>query len=237
MSEKIIDCVDYSETESSLSNWLQVIKIERIPLYHQILHHVHSKTVAIEVGAGTSWLSSMLSKNDSVTHITALDISSRKLDLAKYYFAPSLNAKTDKISFCKSDFHDLSIFENSSVDTIFADAALHHTNDLKSLLKEFHKKLKNKGRVIAIREPILPSAPILQKIKRDRFGKKQIAAGDIEHTYTKEEWKSYFNNAGFELTFYPAFNNSKKDKILKTRLFKWFNGLLFNRYYLIAIKK
>lgn len=87
----------YNETESSLSDWLKLIKKERLTLFKKILPHIKPNSIAIEIGSGSSWLSSLLSNNKNITHITAIDIDNRKLDLAKHYFSKKLNADMKKI--------------------------------------------------------------------------------------------------------------------------------------------
>lgn len=104
-----------------------------------------------------------------------------------------------------------------------------------SLLKELHRILKDDGIIIAVREPILPSLPILQQIKKMRFGRRQIAQGDIENTYTISEWTSHFKKTGFHVDFHNAYNSTKKDSFLKSYL-NLYNGILYNRKYLIARK-
>ncbi len=231
----MINYSQYNETEKSLSKWLNIIQKERIPLYHQISHHIKPKSKIIEIGAGSAWLSACVSKNDNVDSILIIENDLRRIDLAQKYFVPNLNAIKTKLTFYNTDFHKLNFVQNNSIDIIFVDAALHYTNTLELLLQELHRKLKKSGQIIAIREPILPSLPILKNFRKKTFGLKQIKNGDIENIYTKNEWTNYFNNCNFTVTFYPLYGGSLKDRLLNIAMNKY-NGILFNRYYMIATK-
>jgi len=237
MSKATFDSSLHKETSNSLSRWLTIIKKERLPLFHQISHNITPESIALEIGAGSAWLSSSLSQHKNINHITATEIDPRRLGLAKNYFSHRLNAVKNKISFRQSDFHDISFIEDGTLDIVFVDAALHHTDTLETLLQELYRILKDNGQIIAIREPILPSLPILKQFRKKTFGRKQIKNGDIEHTYSKNEWTTHFNKCNFNLKFYPLYGGSTKDKLLSNIFLSKFNGILFSRYYIVATKK
>jgi len=233
---KNIDYSPYNETSQSLSKWLDIIKTKRVSLCSQILHNIPPKTVALEIGAGSSWLSSELSKQPNIKSICATEINKRRLFLAQHYFAEKLSADMSKLYFRQSDFHNLKFIQNDSIDIVFIDAALHHTKTLNKLLQEMHRVLKNNGKIIALREPILPTLPILKQYRKITFGRKQIKNGDIEEIYSKSEWVTMFNKNNFDLQFFPLYGTHQKDAILQKYL-AFLNGTIFNRYYLLATKR
>ena len=226
----------YGETESSLMQWLSIIKKERIPLYNAITSYIKQHTTAIEIGAGSAWLSALLSQNSHITHISAIDNDARRLQLAQDYFAPALHANQNKIDFYKSDFHKIAHIEDHSIDIVFIDAALHHTDHLSILLQELSRVLKNDGYILALREPVLPSFYPLKIIRKFTFGRKQKMIGDIENTYSQKEWHAHFAQNQFTLRMIPLFDGSAKDHFLSLFPFRHLNGVLYGRYFFVATR-
>jgi ubiquinone/menaquinone biosynthesis C-methylase UbiE len=237
MQKILINPSNYNETPTSLTDWLNTIQKDRISLYNEILHHIKPNSTAIEIGAGTAWLSSLCSQNNNIKHIDVIDINKRRLMLAQIFFANKLNANQNKMTFHISDFHKLDFIPSNTIDIIFVDAALHHTNTLDVLLKELYRILTNDGQIIAIREPILPSMPLLKQYKKMTFGKQQIKNGDIENIYSKDEWIAHFDNCGLNLSFHELYNKTRKDRLLKKYPLNLLNGFLFNRFYMTITKK
>lgn len=188
----------------------------------------------MELGAGSSWFSIVASKIPSVKHITVIEIEEENLKYAENFFLPSLGGDKSKLTFEKGDFDYLN-FDSKSMDFVLVDAALHHTNEIEKLLKNISRILNDKGFLVAIREPILPSLFLLKQFRRLTFGWRQKMNGDIENIYSKEEWEKYFSSAGFKVEFYEYFSQASfKEKIISK--LHAFNGMLFNRYYIIARK-
>jgi ubiquinone/menaquinone biosynthesis C-methylase UbiE len=237
MQKTIINPSQYNESLATLNQWLTTIQKNRISLYEKISSNIQPNSIAIEIGAGSSWLSALCSQNKNIKHIDVIDIDKRKLMLAEKFFMPQLNATQDKLTFHVSDFHKLDFISSNSIDIVFIDGAMHHSNELIILLTELHRVMNRAGQIIAIREPILPSMPLLKQYKKMSFGREQIKNGDIENIYSKNEWITYFDKCNFNLSFDDLYNNSTKDVFLKLYPLKLMNGLLFNRYYMTAIKK
>lgn len=186
----------------------------------------------IEIGSGSGAFSIIASKEKSVAHITCVDRSLERLEESQDFFLPRLNGQKEKISFLCSDFHRLP-FADETLDFVVADAALHHTKDLRTLLLEIRRVLKPSGVVIAVREPILPEFPVLQRWRKLTFGWKQRLQGHTEQPHSRAEWNEEFAHAGFLLTLAPyTIGTTTKERLLH-RLSK-FNGILFNRHILIA---
>jgi len=218
--------------EKEFIRWIGHIKKYRLPILKNMSSELIFSGVGIELGAGTCWFCSVISQKENVDKIYAIDTNQDRIKLAKEKFIPYFQGREDKIELLNQDFENVS-FELQSIDFIICDASLHHAINLDRLLKNMRKFLKPEGFLLAIREPVLPKLEPLRVYRRWNFGRKQKRQGDIENIYSKEEWESYFKNAGFCLNFveYKSYSTIKERMLSKISLF---NGILFSRYYLIG---
>jgi ubiquinone/menaquinone biosynthesis C-methylase UbiE len=217
-----------------MKQWLFHIRNLRLPIFIQATTHVRLAGCGAEIGAGTAWLSAVISLKPEVEHITAIEIDPKKLKLAQDFFLKEFSGRRDKISYVLGDFHKLP-FSDASLNFIVCDAALHHTHQLEKLLTEIKRVLKKGGVLLAIREPVLPSLPLLGWWRKISFGWKQRRQGDIENAYRLAEWTRIFQRLGFSFQAQPYFlETTGKEKLVKKM--HRFNGLLFGRYYFIAYK-
>jgi ubiquinone/menaquinone biosynthesis C-methylase UbiE len=215
-----------------MRKWIQHIENHRLPIFFEINKRFSFSGVGLELGAGSCWLSSLISRQKNVQKIISLDINSKKIELAKKYFVPYFKGDYSKIDFQIADFNKFE-FPRNYFDFIICDASLHHSEDIKQLLNLVRFSLKQGGKLIAMREPILPALPLLRQWKKRIFGRKERKNGDIENIYSRKEWKEFFSESGFLVDFCPCFPDSTpREKIVK-KLAK-FNGIIFNRYYIIA---
>ena len=206
---------------------------ERVPIFYFLKKKYNFKGEVLELGAGSCWLSALVSKVPEVKNVYAVDISKELLERIGNKVINDLKGNKEKIKLVSADFHKLS-FTNNKFDVIIYDASLHHAQNLPILLEEVNRVLKNDGILVAIREPI---KSFLYRYNLRKFGRKEIKKGATENIYSKAEWKKYFDQAGFELNFFGEFNKSdKKTNILKIPFFRSFNGILFSRYYFFVIK-
>lgn len=109
----------------------------------------------VDMGSGGGWLSAYLSKFESVKSIIALDTSKNYL----YNIMPDvikiMDGDASKVQPIEGLFSPL-LLNNDSLDMVVASAALHHADNLESLLKEIRSKLKKGGYLIILNET--PSA-------------------------------------------------------------------------------
>ena len=203
------------------------------PIFYFLKKKYNFNGEVLELGAGSCWLSALMSKISEIKNVYALDISKELLETIGSKVIIDLEGEKEKIKFVSADFHKLP-FDDNRFDIVVCDASLHHAQNLPVLLKEVKRVLKSNGFLIAIREPM---KSLLYYCNPKKFGRKEIKQGATENIYSKTEWKKYFNQAGLKLNFFEEFNkNDKKTNIFKTSIFKLFNGVLFSRYYFFAIK-
>ena len=218
-----------------LHNYNSFLKLinQRVPIFYFLKKKYNFKGEILELGAGSCWLSALISKITEVKNVYAIDISKELLETIGSKIIVDLKGEKEKIKLVSADFHKLP-FNDNKFDVIICDASLHHAQNLPVLLKEANRVLKNNGFLIAIREPI---KSLLHRYNLRKFGRKEMERGATENIYSKTEWKKHFNQAGFKLNFFEEFNkNDKKTNILKTFIFRSFNGIVFSRYYFFAVK-
>lgn len=215
-------------------DWLRHVDDYRKPILEQILLRIAFRGRIIELGSGVSWCSILLSRLENIDEIIALDRDKRRLAIGEKYFLPAYEGNAAKTTFLEGDFHNVP-FDGAFFDFVVCDASLHHSDDLAGYLKEISRILKPDGKLIALREPILPGFWLLRIWRKFNFGRLEKKKGDIENIYPREEWERYFQKAGFRVNFFECFlRTTFKEKIVY--LLRRYNGYLFNRYYLIAEK-
>jgi ubiquinone/menaquinone biosynthesis C-methylase UbiE len=223
------------EEFKSVEQWTSRITSDgRFDYLKKIFTKIKFKGTILEIGAGSCWFSSELSKLDSVNKIYCLDFSERIIKDIAPGIMNYLKANTNKIIPVVGDFYNLD-FKEKMFDMIVVDAALHHIEDMESALIEIKKVLKDDGVIIAIREPILPK---LRKNAEKEFGAHERELGVTEYIYTKKEWKNLFEKNGFNLEFIPIIPEyNSKYKIINIVPLRYLNGLLFAHYVFRARKK
>jgi len=225
-----------NKQKENLKKWVRHIENIRLPIFFHVQKYIHFHGAIIELGAGTCWLSANLSRIPTVSQIIAIERDSERINLAQSYFLQIFHASMDKITILESDFHKLD-FPDNSIDFIVADAALHHADNLLLLLQESYRVLKNKGLIVAIREPILPSFLPLLIWRKYTFGWREQIKGATENIYSREQWQKFFKSTGFFLEFRPIFTSrTLKEKLVGSPILRWGNGFLFSRYFFIASK-
>lgn len=197
---------------------------------------VFFKGKILEIGAGACWLSSELSKIDKVQEVYALDFSDVILRQIAPHIMHYLGANTSKITCVVGDFNDLR-FEDRTFDFVVCDATLHHSSNLPWLLNQIRKVLKDDGTVVAFREPILSPLKLLAKFQEKRFGVEEKKYGVTENIYNLNEWREYFDRAGFEACFFPYIHHTNlKGRIVRFSPLRFLNGYLFSKFIFIASK-
>ena len=191
----------------------------------------HFKGKILEIGAGSGWLTSYISRFNDIEKVYALDYSFVTLSENFPRVGKWMDANRNKIIRVLGDFHSLP-FEDNSLDFVLCDAALHHSNHPDIILREVKRILKKEGIFLASSEPIASKWRVKEQ-KRD-FGKEEKEHGITENIFTRDEWILFFKKAGFNLEFIPFIfseNSSKlKNFIKKYTPLRFFNEYLFSNY-------
>lgn len=226
---------DKVQDKEQINAWKKRIMNGRLNIISQLKDkHVLFYGNILELGAGMCWFSSELSKLKTTKEIYALEFSKEILTKVAPSIMEFLNAKQEKITRVVGDFYKIPL-KNNYFDFVVFDAALHHVVYLDDLLKEIDRVLKKDGKMIAIREPVLP---VLRKFQRGSWGKEDKAAGITELIFTKNEWKKMFNDKGYDIQF---ISYAPTNKILHKLILYWpfslLNNLLFGNYVFVIRKK
>ncbi len=118
---------------------------------------------ALEIGAGTGYLSLNLMQAGVINKLTATDISPGMLE------ALAANAKNlglaSRVKTKPVDAEKLP-FKDNSFDLVFGHAILHHIPDLDQAFREFHRVLKPGGKIFFAGEPSRRGDQLAQYPKR-----------------------------------------------------------------------
>lgn len=197
------DAIDKKRTNKLIKGWtlagkktkfkyIEILKRERIwPKYYG--------SRVLELGAGSCWFSSILSRENSVKEIYCVDLSENLLKNVAPHVMKSLNAKEEKITRVLNDYDNLK-FKQEFFDSIAFDASIHHSKDVVHTFMIANKVLKKGGYIIAHREPVLPLFLPFREKKRKKFSESEgTQYGVTERTHTLKEWKKLFKKAGFNV--------------------------------------
>lgn len=156
----------------------------------------------IEIGAGTAWCSSLLSKKKGVQKVLAIEFDIFSIEHIMPKVFKALDADENKIQRVLGFYDDIKL-EDNSIDYIFSMGALHHSQNLLLTYKELWRVLKPEGKVL-ISEPTYNNDLTLEDeftwretLKAD--GSKNKDNGDQKFRIC--QWEAYALEAGFEV--YP----------------------------------
>ncbi|HII14820.1 MAG TPA: class I SAM-dependent methyltransferase [Nanoarchaeota archaeon] len=185
----------------------------------------------LELGAGSCWFSSQISREKGVKNVFSLEFSEYLLTQIAPRIMGHYGADTKKITRVLGDFNHLE-FPGHYFDYVVFDAAMHHATDLPNVLKEAVRVLKKGGRIIAIREPVIPP---LMPWKRFTFGREDKQYGITENIYSLSQWGKFFADAGLRLKAVPFIPPTSLLKhILNLPLFTLFNRIFLGHYVFIC---
>lgn len=222
------------ERTNTIEKWKQRVMNGRLSIITQIKENgITFNGNILELGAGMCWFSSELSKINEVNEIYALEFSEVLLKEVAPHIMAFLNADTGKITRVVGDFYNLK-FEKGKFDYVVFDAALHHVEHLDIILKQIENVLKKDGKIIAIREPVLPD---WRKGERESFGKADKNHGVTEMIFTIDEWRKKFKDNGYNIDFISYRPTDKLlHKIIEYFPFSLFNKKLFGNYIFIICR-
>lgn len=179
-----------------------------------------STGIVAELGAGSCGLSACLSRMSHISKVYALDISRARMQKMMLLSCEILDGNLTKIESVEGDFNALLPFDDSSLDVVLFDAALHHSRTIWNLLSECRRVLRPNGVLIAQRESYLN--PFRAKLQIENLlGSQEIASSVSENMYLKEQYEYYLRVNGFEVEFLPCSFSRVKSAL------SFLNGYLF----------
>lgn len=107
--------------------------------------------VCLDLGAGTGWLSSYLSKVPHVGKIYAVDSSRASLTTLFSGMQALMGADKSKIEPIEGFFSPL-LLEDKSLDAVVASSSLHHAEHLEGVMREVRRVLKDEGTLFIVNE-------------------------------------------------------------------------------------
>ena len=102
------------ELSHNFNSFLMSVK-QRIPIFHFLRKEYNFKGEVLELGAGSCWLSALISKEPQIKKVYALDISKKLLEVVGNKIIDALKGDKRKIKFVISDFHKIP-FDNNKFD-------------------------------------------------------------------------------------------------------------------------
>lgn len=221
--------IGYHEPQMWIDKIVASGRLQILPYLYKNYHLKISGDV-LELGAGSCWLTAELSKLPQVTKVYAVDFSEQIMTKIAPEVIKALGGNKEKIVLLIEDFHKL-YFSDNSFDFVMVDSVLHHTEYLNIILQEARRVLKDKGKIMVMREPILPliHMPWDKKIT----SKAAENYGVIEKCYTLNVWKKYFLSAQFQ----PIFLKINFSKGFKGLIAKLFNGIIKSDFCILAVKR
>lgn len=183
----------------------------------------------LELGAGSCMTSLILSKLEAIKHIACLDISLKKMqEMLPTSAKVVTGCVPEKLSLMEGRF-DLPLpFENSSVDVVVFDGALHHARSMWFLLEECRRVLAPGGVLIAQREQYLGVLTAATKLK-NLLNTEEVRAGVSENAFLKSQYEYYLRATGFGSVEFISVAETNLQMILSLA-----NGWLFSKWVIWA---
>jgi SAM-dependent methyltransferase len=184
--------------------------------YEQILPCLRLQGKVLEIGSGSCWLSALIKLVFPEVYVVASDVAPSAL-MKGMQVSKFLGSKIDYFVACKVEQLP---FENDFFDYVIGSAILHHTSPQQAI-RQIFRVLKNHGTYIGIGELIIPKPLGLLWGRFGLAGRREKELGVKEGNYSFNQWKRFFNEAGFkEVTF-----NLERDPQYKQ--YHWFINLYY----------
>lgn len=117
--------------------------------------YVPQDAKVLDIGCGGGWLTAMLSRLDSVNMIYPLDSSKYFLSTLLPQVLELMHGRPGKVSVIEGLFEPL-LFDDGALDVVVASSALHHADNLESVLRGIRRCLKPGGLLFVLNETPWP---------------------------------------------------------------------------------
>ncbi|MGH8558731.1 MAG: class I SAM-dependent methyltransferase [Methylococcales bacterium] len=177
----------------------------------------------LELGAGTCLTSLILKSRIGRGEFTCMDISAERMAKLADDIATLVGSNTHGMKFVEGDFTFALPFQDNEFDIVMFDAALHHSRNIWTTLKESRRIVKSTGAVTAMREAYLSRFSYGFSINR-LLKSPEFRTGVAENAYLKDQYRYYFLACGLNPEFLPVFSNWKWKSL------SLLNGLILSKY-------
>lgn len=172
------------------------------------------KGVAADMGSGTGVVASILSKQNQIDKVYAIEYSSHMVVSLMPFVFSHFGAHVQKIQRVIGDFNNIQL-PKDSIDLVAEVDSYHHSEDLELSAREAWGVLRHGGVVIAI-DRAWPDSTSQQDLDRmldvefspklkEKYGipvEKKYTRRDFgEHEYTLRMWDDAFRSTGFDSVF------------------------------------
>jgi SAM-dependent methyltransferase len=156
---------------------------------------------AIDLGAGTCWLTARLSTLPAIEDVVALDMSERFLTEVGSRVIRQRGGRAEKVRFAVGSFNRIP-FPPASFDCAFLVAAIHHSLSPVKTLLEARRVIAPAGALLLVESP---SSILGVHENRRRAIEISRSSGATEICYTAGELRYLLQHSGFErITFHPV---------------------------------
>jgi SAM-dependent methyltransferase len=107
----------------------------------------------LDVGAGTGWLSALLSRINDVQRIDAVDSSHFNIATMMPQIFEKLQGNLDKVRGIVGLFDPI-LADAGTYDLVVASSSIHHSNNMFATLREFRRVLKPGGYLLLLNESV-----------------------------------------------------------------------------------
>lgn len=113
--------------------------------------YLPEKVNVLDIGGGIGWLSAYLSRMDRVDQIIFLDSSKYYINQMLPNVFQQMGGMIEKIAPVEGLFSPL-LLDDNTLDVVVACAALHHADNMETVLREIYRVLKPGGRLFILNE-------------------------------------------------------------------------------------
>lgn len=180
----------------------------------------------LDMAAGTCWLSAILSQNEKINRIDAVEFSLHRIEKLAPITIEAMNGHSTKINRILGSFYD--IHRNAEYyDSIVLSQAFHHAQYPLKLFHECDRVLKRGGTIIMIGEHIITPMLILKNIIKSFLnGRPIFSVHSLFYHHNDPLGDHHYHLSDYEFLF---FSYGYSLKILKSNL--------TNSYILIGHKE
>lgn len=156
----------------------------------------------LELGAGASKFSAMLSKQQSVVSVTCVEFSETMIKVIAPRVFLHFGGDLSKATFVISDMHDVENFSEKKYDAIVFHSALHHVFLPFAQIRKLKEMLKPGGSILCFSEPATSTVTLPTKANRAWIlgQKNHQVIGNNENFYRPRNYKDFFTTL-FEFDF------------------------------------